>query len=771
MTVNLSYFAGAGWQFFDNNGSPLSGGKLYTYLAGTTTPAVTYTTVSGAINNPNPIVLDAAGRPPEEVWLTSGVSYKFVVKNSADVTSRTYDNLGSINDFSQFANTTDPALGDALVGFRQSNSSGNLSGAVGKTVHQKFQEIVSVKDFGAVGNGVTDDTAAIQLAFTYARTCINPAVYFPTGTYLTASTTTLYRLSSGMEVYGDGMDATIIKWNATYPGSTIALFAGAASGSINSATIRDLAIRGNHDTSGYVSEGCYPILVLACDDLKIHRVKVTYSQVMGIVSRGCFAVDVDSCVVQYCARDGINTANCNYVKITNNRIEFCDDDSIAGHTQTYDVADRGYVVTGNIIRFCQGMKFLGARTVTIVGNTIEFCMGQGISINTDALTSPQTEGAAAEQGVVIVGNTIKNCFDRAYVDARNSGAPYITIGGDSARQGSLAAIPGRNDVSTGTIVDPYPYYWTAKDSSATDPIADSCNVLISNNVLVRDMYPTAHISDYGCGEFYLRTGPSDPAVVEAAYLEQAILVADRIYNVKISNNVISGLASALNLAFSAQFFSSVFENNIVSDMSSNGITVNGGNTLNQSLIVRNNVFNLDPFLKSANRGANGTFISTGGGPTGLLIQGSSGYSIAGNTFKNCSRITDYSLDTIGVLGANKIHLMAPNYLECQPVTTGFSTSNKGIGNVPTGTSFILKCLDSDPTSATYETTLNNCPISANGVPTTGTYISGHVVLNNAPSVLGTAGSRYIVYGWTKLTTGSTNVLNTDWSELRQLTGT
>jgi hypothetical protein len=38
MTVNLSLFAGAGAQFFDNSGTILSGGLVYTYTAGTTTP-------------------------------------------------------------------------------------------------------------------------------------------------------------------------------------------------------------------------------------------------------------------------------------------------------------------------------------------------------------------------------------------------------------------------------------------------------------------------------------------------------------------------------------------------------------------------------------------------------------------------------------------------------------------------------------------------------------------------------------------------------------
>jgi hypothetical protein len=162
MTVNLSLFAGAGWQFFDDNGVPLTGGKLYTYAAGTTTPQATFTSSSGATPNTNPIILNAAGRlsGSGEIWLTDGVNYKFVLHDSNDVLIGTYDNISGANDFSPFANTTDATKGDALVGFRQSNSSGNFPGAVGRTVHQKFQDIVGPKDFGAAGDGVTNDTSA-----------------------------------------------------------------------------------------------------------------------------------------------------------------------------------------------------------------------------------------------------------------------------------------------------------------------------------------------------------------------------------------------------------------------------------------------------------------------------------------------------------------------------------------------------------------------------------------------------------------------------------
>jgi hypothetical protein len=92
MALNLSPLGGAGWQFFDNNGVPLAGGLIYTYAAGTTTPLATYTTSSGSTANSNPIVLDAAGRPAGEIWLTA-VAYKLVLKTSTGVQIWSMDNI------------------------------------------------------------------------------------------------------------------------------------------------------------------------------------------------------------------------------------------------------------------------------------------------------------------------------------------------------------------------------------------------------------------------------------------------------------------------------------------------------------------------------------------------------------------------------------------------------------------------------------------------------------------------------------------------------
>lgn len=86
-------------QFFDDNGDPLSNGKLYSYAAGTTTPKATYTTAAGDVANANPVILDSAGRA--KVFLVG--SYKFTLTDSNDAVIETTDNVSS------FATTADEA--------------------------------------------------------------------------------------------------------------------------------------------------------------------------------------------------------------------------------------------------------------------------------------------------------------------------------------------------------------------------------------------------------------------------------------------------------------------------------------------------------------------------------------------------------------------------------------------------------------------------------------------------------------------------------------
>lgn len=88
-------------QFFDTNGDPLASGTLETYLAGTSTAVATYSDVGLTTANPTTITFNAAGRPSVSgtevaIYLTPGVSYKWIVKNAAGSTIWTQDNITAV---------------------------------------------------------------------------------------------------------------------------------------------------------------------------------------------------------------------------------------------------------------------------------------------------------------------------------------------------------------------------------------------------------------------------------------------------------------------------------------------------------------------------------------------------------------------------------------------------------------------------------------------------------------------------------------------------
>lgn len=193
MSVTLSPLGGAASQFFDNNGQPLSGGKIYTYTAGTTTPEACYTSANGSTPHSNPIVLDSAARVPNgEIWLSSGVKYKFVIHTALDVLIGTYDNIQNATaadnvSFTGFKGqngfVSDLADNDGSdwVGF-----SPNGASSISRSAQDKMQDVLSVKDFGAVGNGSTNDTVAVSNAISAALSS-SGGLFWPNGVYALSS--------------------------------------------------------------------------------------------------------------------------------------------------------------------------------------------------------------------------------------------------------------------------------------------------------------------------------------------------------------------------------------------------------------------------------------------------------------------------------------------------------------------------------------------------------------------------------------------------------
>jgi hypothetical protein len=269
MAVLLSPVGGVAGQFFDNNGDPLVGGKLFTFAAGTTTPQVAYTSALGITPHSNPIILNGGGRVPGEIWLTDGLQYKFVLYSSTDQLIGSWDNIVGINsNFVNFVTSEEVQIATAgqtvftlttmqyqpgtnslavfVDGVNQvqggtfsyvetsstvvtfttglhvgavvkfvsaqtltgSATSSDLvsyqpagSGAVAMSVQDKLRETVSVKDFGAVGDGATDDTSAFQDAWDASDP---QAVYVPAGTYEISTSVTGKFFSFGIVTINTG---------------------------------------------------------------------------------------------------------------------------------------------------------------------------------------------------------------------------------------------------------------------------------------------------------------------------------------------------------------------------------------------------------------------------------------------------------------------------------------------------------------------------------------------------------------------------------------
>jgi hypothetical protein len=210
MAVNLSPYGGVGAQFLDNSGNVLTGGKIFTYAAGTTTPQATYTTSAGNIPHSNPIILDASGRVPGgEIWIVNGLSYKFVLETSTGVLIATYDNVSNVTEASKISFTgfkgqvgvvQDLADNDGSdwIGFEQAGT-----GAVAISAQDKMRQFVNVKDFGAVGNGVANDTVAIFAAVAYAKTA-KCDLFVSSGIYVLTGATTLEIDVGLMSLIGEG---------------------------------------------------------------------------------------------------------------------------------------------------------------------------------------------------------------------------------------------------------------------------------------------------------------------------------------------------------------------------------------------------------------------------------------------------------------------------------------------------------------------------------------------------------------------------------------
>lgn len=435
MSVNLSPLAGAGAQFFTDSGVPLAGGLLYIYNAGTSTPLTTYTSSSGATTNANPIILDASGRVPEQIWLPNGFSAKFVLKTSTNVQIWAKDNIPAsaqpaiVNDASSITYDAGATVtaGEFVIGqtyvitsigstnFLSIGATSNIVGTyfiatgVGagtgtanfiRTVQAKLQEEISVLDFGAVGDGTTDDTDAIQAAIDAVDANGGGVVNFPAGTYACAN---LWP-KDNVTLQGEGPNASkLINNSAIYSIISTWRLAPGAGGIPAYASAAPRTTGFNVD--GLLLDGQYDINPDGGDDNHQHGVylfKTTDCSVTNCILQNIWYVGVES-----------------YYD--------CFDNQIRGNT-FYHVGDKVTIVAPTGLYYGVGLDN-GATRCSAVGNYFDLC-GHAVNCIIDFYAS---------EDIIIENNTF-GTLGGLFLTHRNGGARLIVRNnsGDTCGSGFIS---------------------------------------------------------------------------------------------------------------------------------------------------------------------------------------------------------------------------------------------------------------------------------------------------------------------------------------------
>ncbi len=208
-------------QYFDSNGNPLSGGKIYVYEAGSTSVlANTYTTANGDVVSANPVTLDSAGRLNSQLWIGANNEVNIVLTQSDGTTViNTSDNTrGTIT--SEYVTSVVDALANTYLPLSGGSITGGLT--VNATTSLKATNIVG--NFNVTGNTTINGNTVINSPLSMANNKITD-VATPTANNDAATKKYVDDATGGVQVVPIG---GIILWTQETPPTNFLECSGAA---------------------------------------------------------------------------------------------------------------------------------------------------------------------------------------------------------------------------------------------------------------------------------------------------------------------------------------------------------------------------------------------------------------------------------------------------------------------------------------------------------------------------------------------------------------
>lgn len=248
-----------------------------------------------------------------------------------------------------------------------------VDAAVSSAAHlfNRIHDTVSVKDFGAKGDGVTDDSAAIQAAITFVQALPNGGrLYAPAGTYLINTPPSILKTTGALRFFGDGT-ATVFKGGPLLLAGPIfnVGLASSAAGGVDF-VISDMSIQ--PPGTGGASTNGFNLL----NANGIHFKRVTFGAVnAGVSMNACFAVRFTSCTWLGTLSQGVysNTAAHNIV------FDKCNGFGVggaAGQVLRIDTATNNIVMDKCDWESCASIYSVagGSSSIRITGCYIEYCV-------------------------------------------------------------------------------------------------------------------------------------------------------------------------------------------------------------------------------------------------------------------------------------------------------------------------------------------------------------------------------------------------------------